>query len=137
MSEKEAQVMSSWPSTCLFFTQYQLGVDSNEKQGLDMSQEYVILKSSPVRDLKSMTGNDYVHGLSTSSPDQLEERVCGYISLCSDTFSASINDILNHSYLQAEVGNLHAITGHYTNLENVAASKEQWKGKLGVIFQYA
>lgn len=103
-------------------------MDSNEKQGLEMSREYVILKSSPVHDITSMTGNDYVFGLNASS-DKIKERACGYISLCSDAFSASTTNILNHSYLQAEVGNLHTKTGHYTNLENVATFKDEWKGR--------
>lgn len=126
MSEKEAQVMKAptWPSNCLYFTQYQLAVDSSEKQGPDMSRDYVILKSGPVHDLTSMTGNDYVYGLNASS-DQLEERVCGYIPLCLDTFSASTNNILNHSYLQADARSLHTVPAHYTNLENVATCTEE------------
>ncbi|KAB5584358.1 hypothetical protein PHYPO_G00106520 [Pangasianodon hypophthalmus] len=129
MSEKEAQVIKkpSWPSNCPYFPQYRSAVDSNEEHavhGLEMTREYVILKSSPVNDISSLTGNDYVYGLNASS-DQLEESVCCYSSLCSDTFSASTTNIVNHSYLQAEFGSLHTITGHYTNLENVTTSKEE------------
>lgn len=114
----------SWASNCPRFTQDQLAVDSNEKQGLEMSHEYVILKSSPVHDNSSLTGNDYVYRLNASL-DQLDERAHGYISLCSDAFSTSTTNILNHSYLQAELGDPHTKTGHYTNLENVAPAKEE------------
>lgn len=111
----------SWPSNCPCFTQHQLAVDSNEEQGLEMGREYVILKSSPVHEISSLTGNDYVLGLKASS-DQLEEKAC-YISLSSDTFSASPTNILNQSYLQPKVGNHNTIPGHYTNLENEATAK--------------
>ncbi|KAG7326245.1 hypothetical protein KOW79_009646 [Hemibagrus wyckioides] len=126
MSEKEAQVTkkSSWTPNCPYFPQYQLAVDKNEEQGLEMNREYVILKSSPVHDISSLNGNDYVYGLNTSL-DQLEEKVCCYSPLCSDIFSISTTNILNHSYLQAEIASLHTITGHYTNLETVASAKEE------------
>lgn len=126
MSEREAQVTkkTSWTPNCPYFPQYQLAVDKNEEQGLEMNREYVILKSSPVHDISSLNGNDYVYGLNMSL-DQLEERVCCYPPLCSDTFSISTTNILNHSYLQAEIASLHTITGHYTNLEKVASAKEE------------
>lgn len=113
----------SWTSNCTYFSQYELAVDSNEEQVLETSRNYVILKYSPVQDISILTGNNYVYGLNASS-DQLEERVCSS-PLCSDTFSASTTSILNHSYLQAEVGNLQTLTGLYTNLENVATVKEE------------
>ncbi|KAK3574725.1 hypothetical protein QTP86_015380, partial [Hemibagrus guttatus] len=123
MSEKEAQVTkkTSWTSNCAYFPQYQLAVDKNEEQGLEMNREYVILKSSTVHNISSLNGNDYVYGLNPS----LEQQVCYYSSLCSDTFSISTTNILNHSYLQAEIASLHTITGHYTNVEKVASAKEE------------
>lgn len=109
----------SWPPNCTHFPQYQLVMDNNMEYavpGLEMIREYVILKSS--HDISSLTGNDYVYGLNALS-DPLEGNICCYSSLCSDTFSSSTTTtILNHSYLQAEVGSLSTITNHYTNLEN-------------------
>lgn len=126
MPEKEAQVMKApaWPSNCPRFTQPQPAVDNNEEQGLEMSREYVILKSSPAHEIASLTGNDYVYGLKASS-DQLEEGVSCYISLCLETFSDSPTNILNQSYLQSEVGNHGTRSGHYTNLENEATAKKE------------
>lgn len=120
MSEKEAQVIKkpSWPPNCTHFPQYQLAMDNNEEYavpGLEMIREYVILKSS--HDISSLTGNDYVYGLNALS-DQLEENICCYSALCPDTCSSCTTNILNHSYLQAEVGSLNNIS-HYTNLENL------------------
>ncbi|KAK2858187.1 hypothetical protein Q7C36_006106 [Tachysurus vachellii] len=125
MSDKEAQVMKkiSWISNYSDFPHFQLAVDNKEEQGLEMSQEYVILKSSPVYDISNLNGNDYVYGLNASL-DQLEEKVCCYSSLCSDTFSVSSTNILNHSYL-AEIESLRTITGNYTNIEKVATAKDK------------
>lgn len=126
MSEKETQVMTkpSWTSNCPYFSQYELAVDRNEEQVLEMSRDYVILKYSPAQDISCLTRNDYVYGPNASS-DQPEKTVCSYSPLCSDTFSASTTSILNHSYLQADVGSLQTKTGLYTNLENVATEKKE------------
>ncbi|KAI5614603.1 thrombopoietin receptor precursor [Silurus asotus] len=127
MSEKDTQTIKK-PSKGSYFPQYQLAVDSNKDcamQGLEMTREYVILKSSPAHDISCLAGNDYVYGVNAAS-NQVKETVCSYTSLCSDTFPASTTNILNQSYLQAEVGSeLHNIIGRYTNLENVATIKEE------------
>lgn len=126
MSEKNSEVMKklTWTSNTPCFPQYQSTVDSNEEQGLEMSREYVILKSSPAQHISSLNGNDYVYGLNPST-DQLEEAVCCYSSLCSDTFLVSTTNMLNHSYLQPETGSLHIVVSHYSNLENVASAKDE------------
>ncbi|XP_062854235.1 thrombopoietin receptor [Trichomycterus rosablanca] len=120
MPSKEFQIMSK-PSNCPYYpvgcTLADLGTGEHSADRMEMNREYVTIKINNA--LIYPTGNDYVYTVN----DQLEDRLCCCSSCCSVALPASTN-LLNQSYLQAELGGIHTPTG-YTNLENTGTIKAE------------
>ncbi|XP_066520212.1 thrombopoietin receptor isoform X2 [Hoplias malabaricus] len=112
------------PSNCPQFPQHgSLAGDRNVEyavDGLEMNREYVTLNTE--EHLPCLTGNDYVCKVNSTS-GQAGDILCCCSSVCYTTFSNSSTNILNHSYVQARVGEAQMLERHYTNLENIATSK--------------